>query len=362
MNPFSFNYYIFNCNNLVRNVNCLKGKLNKGVEFCAVVKADAYGVGLEKVAKCINGVVDLFAVANLEEGIRLRKAGIKNKILVLGCSNFDYISEFQKYKITPTINSIFDLNKLSRAAKSPIMVEFGLNTGMNRFGFNKKSDILAANTILKNNPQIKLCGVYSHLATKEEDRLFIEKQKEMFDSLCGAIECKNLKKHLSNSNGILNHSELNYDRVRSGFALYGMDDDSGELLPVVEILSQIVYVGKVKKGESIGYDRTFVATRLTRYGVVPLGYYDGINRRISNKGKVIINGRICPIIGRVCMDAMMVDLTDASDACIGSKVVVFGGDGNKQIRLKDHARWSGTSCYETFTRINRSRMRELNVY
>ena len=362
MNPFSYSSYIFNGNNLLRNINFLKSKLNKGVEFCAVVKADAYGVGLEKVAGFIKNDVDLFAVANLEEAIRLRKSGILNKILVLGCSDFNYICEFQKYKITPTVNSNFDLNKLSRMIKTPIEVEFGLNSGMNRFGFSKKTEILRAIALLKNNPKIRLCGVYSHLATKEDDAQFIQVQKNKFNTLCDLINIKGVKKHLSNSNGILHHPEVNYDRVRCGFALYGMDGESDNLLPVVGIESKIVFINEVKRGETIGYDRTFISPRKTRYAVIPLGYYDGINRRVSNKGRVLINGCYAPIIGRVCMDVMMVDITNIKEASVGTKVTIIGTDGNKSVTIKDYAKWSGTSCYETFLRFNRLRMREVNIY
>lgn len=362
MNLFSFSEYIIRKDNLINNINILKGKILPGVEFYSVVKADAYGVGAQTVAKIVEPFVDGFAVANLNEGIELRLCGITKDILVLGAINFDEIDEYSCYKIKPSVNSFFDLSKLSSDVKKPTMVEFGLNTGMNRFGFCEKSEIFDAIAILNHNSKIELVGAYSHLSTKEDDIDFIYKQKEKFDEFLSVINLPNIKFHLSNTNAILNHQDLNYDRVRCGFGQYGMDKNSFGLKPVVEIKSRVVHIEKVKKGQSVGYDRTYTSKKDTLIAVVPLGYYDGINRRVSNFGKVLINGKFASIVGRVCMDAMMVDVTNISGVSRGSKVTILGSEKDKSITISDYASWSDTSSYESFVRFNRARMKEVVCY
>lgn len=361
MNLFSFSEYIIRKDNLINNVKILKNRLNDGVEFYSVVKADGYGVGAETVSKILESLVDGFAVANLEEAISLRLAGISKEILVLGGMNFEYIDEYVHYKIKPSINNFFDLSKLSSKLKRPIKVEFGLNTGMNRFGFAEENEINGAIALLSENKNLELVGAYSHLSTKEDDIDFIYKQKQEFDKFIKLIP-KGVKFHLSNTNAILNHQDLNYDRVRSGFGQYGMDENKCGLKPVVEIKSRIVSIAKIKKGESVGYDRTYITRKPSIIAVVPLGYYDGINRRVSNFGKVIVNGEYANIVGRVCMDAMMIDVTNIVGASVGSSVTILGIDGNQSITIGDYAKWSDTSSYEALIRFNRSRMKEVICY
>lgn len=355
MGFYSFTDYIVNEKNLINNMSVIKSKLKSGVKLCAVVKANAYGVGSKIISNIVYNHVDCYAVANLEEGIILRNIGIDKEILVLGCMNFAYVDQYVYNFLTPTISTVCEMSKLSREVKSSFLVEFGLDTGMGRIGFSKKEEILTAKAIVSENKNIGLFGVFSHLATKENDINFMYKQKGRFDELLECFDCKNVVCHLSNTNAALNHQDFNYDMVRVGFGLYGMMESDG-LKPVISVESRVVKINNVKMGESIGYDRTFVASKDMVVAVVPLGYYDGMGRGLSNKGRVVINGRFANVVGRVCMDMFMVDVSDIECVDVGTKVVVLGGEGESKITLSDHAGYSDTSEYEVLARINNSRM------
>ena len=355
MGVFSFTDYIIDSERLIENVRTIKRGLVSGVKFCAVVKADAYGVGSEIVSRLLNDCVDCYAVANLEEGMALRKAEIDKRILVLGPMNFDFLNVYFENFLSPTVSTVFEMSKLSRGLKSPLEVEFGLNSGMNRFGFSEKTEIVRAISTLKGNLKIKLFGAFSHLATKENDVAFMMRQRDCFEDLLLPFEGMDIVRHIANSNAALNHKDLQYDMVRVGFGLYGMDASNG-LLPVVSIRSRIVLINEVAAGESVGYDRTFVAGKNMKVAVVPVGYFDGFERCLSNRGSVLVCGQRADIVGRVCMDVMMVDVSNVVGASVGSEVVLLGQQGDKELRLGDYARWCGTSEYEVLSRLNRSRM------
>lgn len=356
MGVFSFNKYIINTSNLVKNIEYIKSKLNPGVKVCAVVKADAYGVGIKNIIEILNKEVDAFAVANLEEGIELRTLTKINKIIVLGALNLHEIKQYEKYFLSPTVSSAFEMNKLSSDTKNPLSVEFGLNTGMNRIGFSEKSEIFEAISLLNKNKNLSISGVYSHLATKQNDVDFMMYQKLKFDHLLEPFKNKKITRHLSNSSATLNNKDFNYDMVRVGFSMYGMGDESEGLARVIEIKSQVVKINKVGVGDSVGYDRTFMANRDSLIAVIPIGYYDGVARGLSNKGRVLIDGKFAPIVGRVCMDMLMVDVTDILGVHIGDEVVVIGRSGVNEITIKEHAEIVGTSEYEILSRFNNSRM------
>lgn len=355
MGLFSFSNYIINKENLISNVKFIKKQLNKNTKFCAVVKANAYGVGQNIVSKIISEYVDCFAVANLEEGVLLRESGETKNIISLGAINFDYLSVYSNKIIAPPVSTNQEMIKLSSEAKSPILVEFGLNTGMNRIGFSSLNEIDEAIAIKNKNSNICLWGAFSHLATKENDVGFMYSQKRKFDSLTKVFS-KNVVLHLSNTSASIYRKDFNYDMVRVGFGLYGANSFSGKLKSVVSIESKVVLIQDVDAGLSVGYDRTFFTNKKSKVAIIPLGYFDGINRRLSNTGFVLINGKYCPIVGRICMDAMMVDVTNLNQVQVGDKVTIIGTDGNKEITISDYAKWAGTSEYEIFSRLNTARM------
>lgn len=359
MGLFSFSQYIINSKNLINNLNIIRDKLNKGVKLCAVLKADAYGVGVGNVINTLNQYSDCYAVANLEEGIELRNLGVDKEILVLSALNFDYLNLYQSYNLTPPVSSVCEMSKLSSGAKAPIKVEFALNTGMNRIGFVSNNDILKAVALKNQNGFISVFGVFSHLATKENDINFMLKQKHCFDDYLLNFKDQKITRHIANTNATLNHCDFQYDMVRVGFGLYGMDINSHGLKPVVSVVSKIVLINCIKAGESVGYDRMYIAKNDMRVAVVPLGYYDGINRRLSGNGKVIVNGEYANIIGRICMDNFMIDITHIHSAEVGSEVVIIGCHNGKAITLKEHAQIVDTSEYDILSNLNQKRMQVL---
>lgn len=356
MGFFSFTDYIINRTKLLNNIKIIKSKLKPNTKFCAVVKADAYGVGAREISSLVRGEVDCFAVANLEEGVDLRAYGISENIIVLGALNFDYLSVYSEKFLSPPVSTVSEMSKLSRSLKSSLQVEFGLNSGMNRIGFSKKSEIHSAISLKNKNKNISIFGVFSHLATKENNVEFMYEQKRNFDCLLTPFKGMKIVRHLSNTNASLNHPDFNYDMVRVGFGMYGMVENGTSCSPVVEIKSRVVLINFVKSGESVGYDRTYIANKKSRIAVVPIGYYDGMSRELSNKGKVLINGKFAPVVGRVCMDMFMVDVTNIPNVEVGSVVTILGCDGGKVLTLTDYAKWCNTSEYEVLTRFNNERM------
>ena len=328
---FSFSSYEIHPNAILNNIKQAKKKLNKNTKIIAMIKADAYSVGAEVVAPIINHSVDAFAVANLEEGIKLRNTGLTKEIFIMAPINIEFLSVYSYYKLTPTIASIKELNKLSNEIKVPLKV------------------------------QIKVDSGFSHLATKEADTKFIFKQQKRFNKFVSVAEgifgdC--LLYHLANTNAVFNHNGLNFNAVRMGFGLYGMDDSlSRNLKPFISITSKIVSIKNIRKNTSIGYDRTMIASRNMKIGIVPLGYVDGINRRLSNIGTVLINGQIAKIVGRVSMDSFMIDLTDVEGIKEGQKVTILGKDGSERLTLKTLADYTGCSMYELLVGFSNKRMK-----
>lgn len=356
MGFFSFTDYVINKENLLFNIKTIKSKLKPNTKFCAVIKADAYGIGAREISALINKEVDCFAVANLEEGVDLRSYGISKNVIVLGALNFDYLNVYCEKFLSPPVSTFSEISKLSRQLKNPLRVEFGLNSGMNRIGFSKKSEIYRAISLKNQNKFISIFGAFSHLATKENDVVFMYKQKAVFDSLLTPFKGMKIIRHLSNTNASLNHPDFNYDMVRVGFGLYGMAQDGSLCRPVVSIKSRVVLINYIAPGETVGYDRTFVAKRKSKIAVVPIGYYDGMSRELGNKGKVLINGQFAQIVGRVCMDMFMVDVTDVLNVEVGSVVTILGIDGKRSLTLTNYAKWSNASEYEILTRFNNERM------
>ena len=355
----SFNDYILDIGQLHRNVNNIKSIIGCDVKFCAVVKADAYGVGMREVAEVICDHIDAFAVANIDEGIRLRSVSQDKKIIVLGVINLEQINACQYYFLSPTVSTVLEMEKLSRGVKNPLSVEFGLDTGMGRVGFSKKNEIFDAISLIKENSNLSISGVYSHLATKQNNVEFMIKQRCRFEQLLEPFDGMNITRHISNSSAAWYDDNFNYDMVRVGFGLYGMGEDYDGLKRAIEIVSRVVKINYVNAGDPVGYDCSFVAQRDSVIAVLPVGYYDGVSRRLSNRGRVLINGQTAQIVGRICMDMMMVDVTDINNVEVGSRVVIIGCDGDEEITIKEHADIVGTSEYEILSRFNNSRMNKI---
>ena len=351
-----FNFFEIDTKALIENVKKIKLNLKDGCKLCAMVKADAYGHGVKNIAPYIDCFVDFFGVANTKEAMELRNLNVNAPIIVVGELSFEDILWCAMENVRLSIGSVDDAIKVSNGVNLPLKVHIKINSGMNRFGFDDERELKKAITILKKNKNITIEGVFTHYSTKEEDKKFIIYQTEVFYNLIKNINLKDVIIHTSSSYASLNMPSLNFDMCRIGFYLYGGEKTILNLSPVLSIKSQVVKIIYIKKGESVGYSRTFVAKRDSIIGVVPLGYADGFDRRLSNNGFVLINGKKAPIIGRICMDVFFVDLTNIDNVKLSTEVVIIGKSGKKQITFADYAKRLSTSEYEIMLKFRYKRM------
>jgi alanine racemase len=345
-------------NALKHNVNYFKDKLKPATKILAVVKAFAYGHDAVAIAKILEKLnIDYLAVAYVDEGISLRKNGIETPILVLHpqIQNFRKIIE---YKLEPNIYSEKTLIEFSAIVKElslknyPIHLKF--NTGLNRLGFSKNQIDFILEAI-KNSP-LKIQSIFSHLAASEDlqEKEFTKNQISKFNTIVESIQKSiNYKPilHLSNTSGIINYPEAHFDMVRLGIGMYGFGNDKAEtknLKNVGTLKSTISQIHTIKKGESLGYNRAFFANSEIKTATIPIGHADGINRRLGNGvGYVTINNQKCSILGNVCMDMIMVNITDV-DCQEGDDVIIF----DNQETINDFAQKSDTISYEIITGIS----------
>lgn len=324
-----------NLNALEHNFNYIKSKLKPDVKLMGVVKAFAYGSDSNVVAKKLEQLgVDYLAVAYASEGVALRNAGIKTSILVLHPQTVNFEAIVERC-LEPNIYSPLMLERFIAFAEKNNLKEYPvhikINTGMNRVGFTPE-EALGIPKILQNTTGVKIKSIFSHLAASEDiqNRAFAEKQLNVFDktsgSLIGSIGYQPLR-HTLNTSGILNFPEAQYDMVRSGIGLYGFGNDEGEnknFRPIATLKTIVSQIHHVKKGESVGYNFGYVAEKDIKTATLPLGHADGINRSYGKgKGIVYINGKKAPMIGNICMDMLMVDITNI-DCEEGDEVIVFG--------------------------------------
>ncbi len=345
---------------IVHNLNEYKTQLKKGVKLMAMVKAFAYGSGSAEVANLLQfHNVDYLAVAYADEGVELRKAGISLPIMVLNVDEAAFEAIVQ-YNLEPELFSLpvfeaFQKFLLKQGLlRYPIHIK--LDTGMHRLGMEEK-DLPALLPLLTHNQQIVVQTVFSHLAASEDpvEDDFTKHQATVFESCCTQIEKAlgyRFLKHLSNSAAIFRNTALQYDMVRLGIGLYGVDSANEQQLSlqtVTTLKTTIAQIRKVKAGETIGYNRRGKVVRDSLIATIRIGYADGYNRRLGNgAGKVFINGILAPVIGSVCMDMTMIDITDVPNIEECDEVEIFG----KHISVQDTAKWCGTIAYEILTGIS----------
>ena len=348
---------------LEHNFNVISSKLKPKTKFMAVVKANGYGSDSVEIAKKLVSLnVDYFAVAFASEGVALRKSGIKTPILVL-LPQVESLRKIIKYHLEPSLYSFYFLrNFIDFLASNNIKkypCHFKINTGLNRVGFNEKETDEAVNKI-KNCDCIELVSLYSHLAATEDlqESKFTISQINLFKKISSKIKSKlsyNPILHMSNTSGIFNFPECEFDMVRSGIGLYGYDNElTTDLKPVHTLKSIVSQIIKANKGDSIGYNRAFICEEKTKVGIIPLGHADGINRSFSQNAYVTINGEKAKVIGNICMDVFMVNLK-GTNAKEGDEVVVF----DKKNNLEDFANAVDTISYEILTNLSKRIYRKI---
>ncbi|MFC0603496.1 alanine racemase [Winogradskyella pulchriflava] len=344
---------------LTHNFDYLKSKLKPTTKFLAVIKAFAYGSDSVEIAKHLEHLkIDYFAVAYVKEGVVLRDAGITTPILVLHPQPVNFKTLIDRC-LEPSLYSAKVLNAFIKVAKEqsqnnyPVHIKF--NTGLNRLGF-WENDVDYICSQLKDTTSISVKSIFSHLAASEavDEIHFTKKQIKNFEGIAKAFETKTGQKpwlHLCNTSGLINYPEAHFDMVRSGIGLYGFGNSAKEdenLKPIASLKSVISQIHKIEKDETVGYNRAYKASGFEKTATIPVGHADGI-ARIYGKGKgfVIINNKRAPIIGNVCMDMIMVNVTDI-DCYEGDEVIVFDAT-HKASTLSESA---NTISYEILTAIS----------
>ncbi|MDD4047951.1 MAG: serine racemase VanT catalytic subunit [Clostridia bacterium] len=361
-----------NLDNLKHNAIILQAAMPANCELMAVVKAEGYGHGAVAVAKCLNQIgVTAIAVATIDEGIELRQCGIQGEILIMGYTSPMRAKELNKYDLTQTLIDYHYALLLNKQGYK-IKVHIKIDTGMHRLGFDVNSPETVVNVFTTKNLQI--CGIYTHLCVAEsldtDSVEFTHTQVTDFYNLLDVVARQGIavpKIHIQSSYGLLNYTELECDYARMGIALYGVlsskDDITKlqlDLRPVLSLKSQVILIRNVAKGESVGYDRQFVANRDSRIAILPIGYADGLPRNLScGNGSVLVKGCRVPIIGRICMDQLMLDITDVPNVNVGDTATLLGKDGQAEICATEVAENADTITNELLSKMG-SRLKLVN--
>lgn len=340
---------------LEHNIKEIKSRVKNGARFCAVVKADAYGHGAVAVArKAAELGADYLAVAVLSEAVELRKAGFTLPILILGGTQTDEADTVVDNDVTQAVFSMEAAKAISEAAvrrKKTAKVHLAVDTGMGRIGVRPENAGEFAEAV-KALPNIEIEGMFSHFALSDaKDKSYANEQFSRFRQAIKSIEAKDIKipiKHIANSAAILEMPETHLDMVRAGVILYGLwPSDEVEhvidLQPVMKVKARITYVKQQHIGETVSYGRTWAPQKESLLATLPLGYADGYSRLYAGKARVDIDGYEVPVVGRICMDQCMIDVTELKNTKIGDTVTIFG---TEKITADTLAEWLGTINYE----------------
>ena len=336
-----------------------------GVPVMAVVKADAYGHGAIQVARLLQDSCAFFGVSSMLEAMELRKAGLDTPILVLGNTPLTAFETAVREDIRPTVYRWEGAVALSQAAVKlgkTASFHFAVDTGMNRIGFRadaESADLCAKIAAL---PGLRAEGIFSHFATADcADLSRSLRQRELFDSFCAMLEDRGVHipiRHMNNSAGLMNFDK-HYSMVRSGIVTYGMypsdevDPALLKLRPALQFLSRVTHVKTLPAGQEISYGGTYTTVQETVVATVPVGYADGYRRSLSGNFHVLIRGKKAPILGRICMDQMMVDVTDIPGVTNGDRVTLVGTDGGETITMEEIAAAADSFNYEFVCGISR---------
>ncbi|MBR3397270.1 MAG: alanine racemase [Lachnospiraceae bacterium] len=351
------------------NLMNVRAIMPEGAKLLTVVKANAYGHGSRAVASYVEQITDLFGVACIGEAVELRETGITKPILILGYTSPEDYEEMIRNGITAAIYSAEDAEKLSEYAKALRMtahVHIAVDTGMTRIGFRSNEGSADEIRIISKLPNISIDGMFTHLSCADmegsEASGYTEKQLDEFDALIAMLDERNVDiplKHAFNSAATMMYKDRGYNGVRSGIVTYGLYPSSEvekERLPLKPALSwyaKVVNVASVEEGRGVSYGATYTTKEgITKIATVCAGYADGYPRALSGKGRVIIRGEYAPIIGRVCMDQFMVDVSHIRDVQKEDPVVLIGRSGELEISADEIAALDGTINYEVVCRLS----------
>ena len=344
-----------------QNFREMRKNIAEDTKMIAVVKADAYGHGAVPIAHLIedHDYIWGFAAATAEEAVHLRQAGITKPILILGIVFDEYFPELVQYDIRPAVCEYDEAKKLSDEAvlqNKTVHIHIALDTGMTRIGYADIPESVEEIKKIAELPNLEIEGMFTHFARADEyDRSPAMVQLERYQDFSKRVEEAGADiplHHCSNSAGIIRVPEANLSIVRAGITIYGIypssevERDIVKLAPVMELKSHITYVKDVPAGAAISYGGTYVADKKRRVATIPVGYADGYPRQLSNKGWVLIHGKKAPILGRVCMDQFMADVTEIDNVKKGDEVTLLGRDGDEFISIEEMGDLCGRFSYE----------------
>ncbi|OQA53059.1 MAG: Alanine racemase [candidate division WS2 bacterium ADurb.Bin280] len=353
-------------NAILHNITAIKSAIDQETKLIGVVKANAYGHGLVETARTIwTGGADILAVNSLEEAVALRVNKIKAPILIL---SYVEPSEFRKILDFDLTLTVYDLNQIRHLSKEAqkqnkwAKVDVKIDTGMGRYGFDRDVFLDAFEKIVASE-HIKIEGIHSHFASAGDD-VFSRNQIDVMRGALFSLQQHSISApivHMAASEATFRYPEAHFDAVRVGLGLYGYygfeADNLPELKAPLKLKSKIAQIRAISRGDSIGYDRDFIADKDMEVAVVPIGYFDGYSRSLSNKSEVLIFGKRCKILGRVCMNILMVDVT--SMKCVsGDEVVLIGDQKGEFIGADELSKLSGTIVNETLCRLGEHIPRE----
>ena len=355
-----------NLDNISYNIKQIKKFVGNEIELMPVIKANAYGLGADSLKNVLEeNKIEKVAVAIVDEAIKLRNSGFNMDIIILNEVLETEAEDIIKYNLIPAV-SIYEIaekiNYYSKEKGVTTKIHIEVDTGMGRVGLKPKDVLGFVEKITDNLKNIKIEGIYTHFSSADTSKEYTLMQIEEFDKVIKSLKDNGFSfkyVHASASGGILNFKNAHYNMVRPGIAIYGYYPDESmkkilELKPAAKLKSNVVFIKEVEKGTCISYGRTFTASKKTRIATVPIGYADGIRRSLSNKGRVFINGKYAPIIGNVCMDNFMIDITEIPNVKIGDEVILWD---NENILLEEIADICDTINYEILCgigdRVNR---------
>lgn len=339
------------------NVTNLKKNLRPDTKVIAVIKTDGYGHGAVPVAHAVYQLVDAYAVATIDEAINLRNHQLDKPVFVIGYTHPSRYEQAIREEIRLTMYSYEDaciLNSVGERIQKKGYAHIKLDTGMNRIGFSISDETKAIIKQIYQLPYVEAEGVFTHFASADEaDKSKAYEQLHRFTTFVEVLEkegvCFKIK-HASNSAALMELPEANLDAVRAGIAMYGlypsveMDHERTKLYPALEMKTHIIHLKELEAGMGVSYGATFVTKKKTKVATIPVGYGDGYRRSLSNRGSVLIGGKRAPILGRICMDQFMVDVTDIPNVQVGDMVTLIGRDGDEHITVEEMAELAG----ETF--------------
>ena len=350
-------YAEINLDAIVKNVDNLMALTKENTGALAVVKADGYGHGDVAVAKAVAQKVTGYAVATLDEAVNLRENGVKKPILVLGYVDPYEFDILVSHEITATVFDVETAQLLADAArvqKKQAHCHIKVDTGMRRIGLEPDENGIAIVKQITALKELSADGIFTHFAASDEtDKTSAEHQFKLFTDFTGRLEKEGIHftyRHCANSAAVIDMPQVDLDMVRLGIAMYGMypsdevKKEKVELFPALDLKSHITMVKEIPAGEKVSYGGTFTTTRTTKLATVSVGYGDGYPRALSSKGYVLVRGQKAPIVGRVCMDQMMVDVTDIENVTRADIVTLIGKDGDAEITVEEIA--AGTFNYE----------------